>query len=78
MSKDIHLRFKFTDRGGSRVFDAYDADERLVMHNRLFEIRINMAEQFMSYKARMTWVPPDAVDPMDIPENERDTGAGTG
>jgi hypothetical protein len=67
MGKDIHLRFKFTDRNGSQVFDAYDADERLVMHNRLFEIRINMAEHLMPYEAKITWV-----------ENEQDTGAGTG
>ena len=72
MSKDIHLHFKYTDRGGARVYDAFDSDERLVMHNRLFEIRINPDDYDA---AHITW-PPE--DPMDIPEDERDTGAGTG
>lgn len=41
MEHDIHLRYMFTDRGGSQVFDAFHADDRLGQHERLFRIRIN-------------------------------------
>lgn len=41
MSKDIYLRHNFTDLNGYEVYEAFDADDRLQLLNRLFVIRIN-------------------------------------
>lgn len=42
---DLHLHYKFTDRGGAKVYDAFMSDDRLPMKNRLFEIRIKQPPQ---------------------------------
>lgn len=42
MSKNLFLHHKFTDRGGFEVYDAFAADDRLELKNRLFEIRIKL------------------------------------
>jgi hypothetical protein len=39
--RDIHLRYKFTDRGGSNVYDAYTGEDRLKQDTVLFIIRIH-------------------------------------
>ena len=41
MGKDLHLHFKFTDRGGSSVYDVFLAEDRLRMKESLGEIRIS-------------------------------------
>ena len=40
-TEDLLLHYKFTDRGGARVYDAFSIDDRHQMKNRLFEIRIH-------------------------------------
>ena len=38
---NLHLEYKFTDRGGSRVYIAFHEDDRSTRHRPLFEIRIH-------------------------------------
>jgi hypothetical protein len=38
---DLHLKFKFVDRGGSKVYDMYDAEDRITLLEPLGELRIN-------------------------------------
>lgn len=38
--KDLYLKYKFTDRGGAKVYDAYAADDRLELKKPLFEVRL--------------------------------------
>ena len=44
MGKDIFLRHNFTDRSGAEVYDAFDADDRLQMDAKLFELRIKLSD----------------------------------
>ena len=63
---DLYLVYKFTDRGGQGVYDAFHSDDRLKMQNKLFEIRIR-DDQVQHY------VTSPATQPDDGP-----TGGGTG
>ena len=38
--KDLFLRYKFTDRGGNRVFDVYPADDHLTRLSLKGEVRL--------------------------------------
>ena len=58
-NKDIFLRHKFTDRGGAEVYDAFAADDRLGMENKLFEIRLGLKTHFET--AEVKGSPPGAA-----------------
>jgi hypothetical protein len=48
MSSEMHdmfLRYKFTDRGGSNVFEKYHIEDRLCMKTPLGEIRLKPTEE---------------------------------
>jgi hypothetical protein len=37
---DLHLKYKFTDRGGNLVYEKYDAEDRITLLKPLGEIRL--------------------------------------
>ena len=41
-NEDLFLHYQFTDRGSSKVYDAYLATDRMSMRTRLFTVRINL------------------------------------
>lgn len=38
--KDLFLKYIFTDRGGSKVYEVYHADDHMMMKNKLGEVRL--------------------------------------
>jgi len=39
-NKDLFLRYKFTDRGGKRVYDVFPADDHMTMLTNMGEVRL--------------------------------------
>ena len=39
-NSDLFLRYKFTDRGGSGVYDVYPADDHMTMLKLMGEVRL--------------------------------------
>lgn len=40
MTHDLHLKYKFTDRGGSNVYEKYHAEDRITLMKPLGEVRL--------------------------------------
>ena len=58
---DLFLKFRFTDRGGSSVYEIFEAEDNKRLKNPLGEIRITDTNAITS-SARIKWVEEEDVN----------------
>ena len=50
-NRDLYLHYQFTDRGGKFVYGIYAYSDRMGMHKRLGEVRIDPTSQLEGQEA---------------------------